>query len=239
MLFFYIRHGDPTYNPDELTPLGKRQAEAVAKRLSLYGLDRIYASTSNRAIQTAQPTCEILKKEMTLLDFANEGHAYDDFSIVNEAGKRIWAIEEPGTRRLFASAEMNALGRDWSSHPGLPGCNWKGGYERIAKESDEFFKSLGYEHIVGSGTYKILKSNKERVALFAHHNFGIAFLSNLLDIPYPSFCTHFNMGHTGMTVIDFQEEADGFATPCILTLANDSHLYKEGLPTRYNNWLEF
>lgn len=56
MLLFYIRHGDPTYNPDELTPLGKRQAEAAAKRLALYGIDRIFASTSNRAIQTAQPS---------------------------------------------------------------------------------------------------------------------------------------------------------------------------------------
>ena len=75
MLLFYVRHGDPIYSPDELTPLGSRQAESVARRLSLYGVDRIYASTSNRAKQTAQPLCEILKKEMTLLDCANEGHA--------------------------------------------------------------------------------------------------------------------------------------------------------------------
>ena len=67
MLFFYVRHGDPTYDPNELTPLGKRQAEAVGKRLAVHGIDKIYSSTSNRAMQTAQPTCEILKKEMTLL----------------------------------------------------------------------------------------------------------------------------------------------------------------------------
>ena len=47
MLLFYIRHGDPIYNPDSLTPLGHRQAEAVAKRLALYGIDEIYASSSN------------------------------------------------------------------------------------------------------------------------------------------------------------------------------------------------
>ena len=63
MLLFYIRHGEPIYNPDMLTPLGKRQADAIAKRLSLYGIDKIYSSTSNRAIETAEPTCEILKKE--------------------------------------------------------------------------------------------------------------------------------------------------------------------------------
>ena len=33
MLLFYIRHGDPVYDPDSLTPLGLKQAEAVAKRL--------------------------------------------------------------------------------------------------------------------------------------------------------------------------------------------------------------
>ena len=56
MLFFYIRHGDPIYDPDSLTELGKKQADAVSKRLALYGIDKIYASSSNRAIQTAKPT---------------------------------------------------------------------------------------------------------------------------------------------------------------------------------------
>lgn len=239
MLFFYIRHGDPTYNPDALTPLGKRQAEAVAKRLALYGIDRIYASTSNRAIQTAQPTCELLKKDMTLLDFANEGHAYRDFSILDESGNRIWAIEKLETRRLFASAQMRSLGYNWYTHPDLPDCNWAGGYQRIQKETDLFLASLGYEHVKDSGTYKILKSNQERIALFAHHNFGMAFLSSLLDIPYPVFCSHFGMGHSAVTVIHFEEETDGYSTPKILTLSNDSHLYREGLPTKYDNRFYF
>ena len=65
MLFFYIRHGDPIYNPDSLTPLGERQAEAVGKRLALFGIDEIYASTSNRAQLTAKPLCELVKKDIT------------------------------------------------------------------------------------------------------------------------------------------------------------------------------
>ena len=28
MIFYYIRHGDPIYNPNGLTPLGARQAES-------------------------------------------------------------------------------------------------------------------------------------------------------------------------------------------------------------------
>ena len=32
MILFYIRHGEPIYNPDQLTPHGHEQAEALGKR---------------------------------------------------------------------------------------------------------------------------------------------------------------------------------------------------------------
>ena len=63
MLFFYVRHGEPIYDPDSLTPLGERQAEAVGRRLALYGLDEIYSSSSNRAVCTAKPAADMLRRE--------------------------------------------------------------------------------------------------------------------------------------------------------------------------------
>ena len=60
MLLFYVRHGDPIYNPDSLTPKGHLQAEALAKRFGLYGLNRVFTSDSVRAKQTAEPTCKLL-----------------------------------------------------------------------------------------------------------------------------------------------------------------------------------
>ena len=90
MILYYVRHGDPVYEPDSLTPLGQRQAEAVAKRFAVYGLDKIYASTSNRAILTAKPTCEVLKLEAELLDFANEGHAWRELTVDLDEGRRTW-----------------------------------------------------------------------------------------------------------------------------------------------------
>ena len=58
MLFLYLRHGDPIYDPDSLTEEGHRQAEALSKRLCKYGLDKVYASTSNRAQLTAKLNCK-------------------------------------------------------------------------------------------------------------------------------------------------------------------------------------
>ena len=65
MILFIIRHGDPVYTPDSLTQKGRLQAEAVAKRLAVHGLDRIFVSPKGRARMTAQPTCELVQKPMT------------------------------------------------------------------------------------------------------------------------------------------------------------------------------
>lgn len=235
MLFFYVRHGDPIYAPDSLTELGQRQADSVAKRLSQYGIDRVYSSTSNRAILTAKPCCELNKLEMELVDFANEAHAWKDFTIERN-GNRNWIFFDSEIKNLFSDPCVLSLGYDWYKHPSLT--SYQNGFHRILEESSEFFKTLGYEHIKNTGKYKVTKSNDVRVALFAHQGFGLAFLSAVLDIPYPIVANHFDMCHTGVTVIHFRE-IDGYAIPKVLTLSSDSHLYRDGLPTKYNHQLYF
>ncbi len=127
------------------------------------------------------------------------------------------------------------LGAKWYEHPQM--LDFKKSVEKYYNEIDEFFSSLGYEHIKGTGSYKVTKPSDERIALFAHEGFCLTFLSAVLDIPYPAVCMHFGMSHTGMTVINFEEE-DGYCVPRLLMLSSDSHLYKEGLPTRYYNEIQ-
>ena len=237
MLFFYLRHGDPIYDPDSLTDLGIEQAEALSKRLSLYGLDKIYSSTSNRAKMTAKPTCEKLGLEPELLDFANEHYAFSELCFTDNGDKR-WLFQHPRIVNLFNDKEIIDMGNKWFEHPEFSEYSYKQSMERIAVESDKFFKNLGYERVQGTSKYKVIKSNNQRVALFAHQGFGIAFLSYVLNIPYPAFATRFDISHTGMTVIEF-EELDGYTVPRVLTLSSDSHLYREGLSTLYNYRVKF
>ena len=98
MLLFYLRHGDPIYDPDSLTPLGHRQAEALGRRLARYGLDRIYASSSTRAQLTAKPTCEMLKLEMQILDWTNEK--------LRMAAARLWT---PATAAASGRSRMKSI----------------------------------------------------------------------------------------------------------------------------------
>ena len=237
MIFYLIRHGDPIYEPDSLTERGHKQAAALAKRLALYGLDEIYASSSNRAILTAKPTCERLGKEMTILDWANEGYAWQDTAMKTDDGET-WSFYLPEMVEKYNDENMLSLGREWYKHPCFKGTNLERGLQRIDRETDVFMLSLGYKHDRKKGCYEELQKNEKRIALFAHQGFGLAFLSSLLDIPYPIFCSRFDIQHSGVTVINFEENALKKVFPKILQLSNDSHLYKEGILSGYQNAID-
>lgn len=242
MLFFYIRHGDPIYTPDSLTELGKQQAEALAKRLSRYDIDQIYASTSKRAIDTATPTANALGKDIVTLDFCHENLAWKDTSIDIGDGRRAWTFAHPEAIDIMHTPEVRALGNGFLRHPYFNEklAKESEGLERIERETYAFFETLGFSHDAERKCYhrNALEKTPERVALFAHEGFGMAFLSVLLDVPYPIFSTHFGIGHTGMTVIEFAE--NGYCiVPRVLQHSNDSHIYKEGIPTNYQNRLFF
>lgn len=233
MILYYVRHGDPIYDPDSLTPLGHRQAEAVAKRLAVHGIDRIFASTSTRAQLTAKPTAEILRKEVELLDFCHENHAWKEFAYPDEDGRERWIFHQVKGIQKLVSREVRDLGYAWYKHPDFTGHPFQAGVERIDREVDAWLESLGFKHDRENGCYTVLKPNHDRIALFAHQGFGVCFLSSVLDIPLPLVCTHFDHSHTGLTVIDFKQVGD-VVIPKALMVGSDGHIYREGLPTMYD-----
>ncbi len=236
MLFFYIRHGDPTYQPDELTPLGRRQAEALGRRLAQFGVDRIYSSPSVRAMQTAEPLCEMLHKEKTTLDFCHEALAYEELKVETAPGQYRWACETPSLRRQLARSDVRALGKSWYEHEAFAAYRERFArcMTRVGAGCDRLLSELGYEHIDEENVYRVTHANDERVALFAHAGVGRVILSHILDIPYPMLGVHTDMTHTGMTVLEFRDEG-GWCIPRLLMYSADGHLYRDGMPTLYNN----
>ncbi len=235
MILYFVRHGDPDYAHDCLTPLGEQQASAVAKRLAVHGMDEIYSSPIRRAKLTAQPLCDLLHKEAKIVDFASEDHAWHRFTYTQNE-RTTWLFQNREICELFCTPEMRALGDDWCDHPRFQDCDYRAGLDALFEESSVFFRELGYEHIRNTGAYKILQSNHKRIALFAHQGFGIAFLSSLLDIPYPMFASHFDIWHSGVTAIEFSER-NGVAIPIVRMHSSEAHIYHEGLPLNYNNHL--
>ena len=241
MLLFFIRHGDPIYVPDSLTPQGERQTAALSKRLANCGITRIFTSCSNRAQRTAKPTAERLGIEPTVLDWASEDENGKYLYVHAPEGDRRWVFQSPHYVRLFRSPEVRALGAEWYKAPVFAGSGFEEVVRRFERYTDDFFASLGYRHDRESGLYRVEHPTEDRVAFFAHQGFGMIFFSSMLGIPYPEFCTHFDFGHSSMSVIEFEPFGadDPFCVPRVLQLSNDSHLYREGLPTNYQNRLKF
>ena len=241
MIFYYIRHGEPLGVPDySLTPLGREQAKALSKRLCLFGIDRVFASPTLRTMQTAQPICDLLGKEITPCDWADEGIVWNEFTVPHPKYEHTWAFYDPKYLEIFSSPEVRALGEKWYEHPDLAGLNFKAGVERVNAAVDEFFLSLGFRHDRENARYEVVGEhlNRDRVALFAHQGFGMSFFSSMLDIPYPMFCTHFDFSHSSMSVINFEPRGK-YVYPHVLQTANDSHLYREGIITGYHNSIKF
>ncbi len=234
MLLYYIRHGDPIYDPDSLTPLGERQAEAIGRRLAVLGLDAIYTSPSNRARLTAQPTCELLKMEPTVIPFVDEGRAWEGYAVRTASGRVTWGFNDGPTRAHMNDPAVRALGDDWYTHPAFAETPYPMGVPRMQADADDFLLSLGYRHDRAAHHYLPEAPNERRVAVFAHQGAGLAFLSAVLDIPYNQYCLRYDIGHTGMTVLHFAVR-DGVCIPQTLQHSNDSHLYHEHLGTRYHN----
>ncbi len=238
MILYLIRHGDPIYDPDSLTPLGHKQAAALADRMALYGLDEVYASSSTRAQMTAYPTCERLGKDMKILDWANEGRIWEYYSVKKEDGSSSWIFHSRKFIEKFRSPNWYKYGAKWYESPDFEGTKLTEGVRIMNENVDNFLSSLGYIHNRENACYKAVNDNNRRVALFAHQGFGLAFLSSVLDIPYPLVCTRFDLGHSSVTPLCFGTEGDGTVFPKALQLSNDSHLYKADILTGYNNSID-
>ena len=233
MFLFYVRHGQPDYGRDGITEDGKKQAKAVAERLSLLGIDKIYSSTLGRAMETAQYTADKSGLPIVGVDFAREDLAWKEFSTENEKG-RVWVHDDPSMVKKFLSPEVSALGDEWYKSPLFKDTNFESGVKRVRKAVSGFLGELGYERDEETGLIIAKRHLYDRVALFAHAGFSVSFMSDLLHIPYPVFCTRFfGCGVSSVTAFKFPDEGDGFI-PKTYTFGNDSHLYKENLLDTYD-----
>ena len=233
MLLYIIRHGDPIYETDTLTDRGRLQAEAVGKRMARAGIDRIFTSPMGRARETAEPACRLLGLEYTVEDWAHEIEddrltPYPDGKMKSISMLPANVFRENGNQDLTYDRAFECTGVNES--------NMRRARDIIEAGGRDFLERLGYRE--ENGVYRILRPNEEKVALFCHAAFTKAWLSSLLHIPLHLVWAGMNITHTGVTVVRFSNYKSGFTAPCCLCISDMSHLYAEGLDTKYNGGVE-
>ena len=232
MLLYIIRHADPIYNPDTLTNKGKLQAQALAKRLAVHGLDKIYSSPSGRALETAKPTAEMLGLDIGIEEWTKE--VDDRFSVVLPDGQKKFAVNLENT--VYRSEQNLDLGSRWHEAEIFDSINAKSEYDKICSCSDDFLARHGY--VRHGGVYRIERGNNDRVAVFCHGGLSQLWLAHLLNIPVHTVFAGIGISHTGVTILDFENRDNGITAPYCLCLSDISHIYKENLPLKFTNSID-
>ncbi|MBP1966187.1 histidine phosphatase family protein [Paenibacillus aceris] len=219
MRILIIRHADPDYPNDTITAAGHLEAQALAQRLKKEGIDRIYSSPVNRALHTMQYTAELLGMESTIEPWTREL----DLNPVNVAGSNVAAWNIPG--ETVRSIQPYPGHEIWPER--APYHDYAKDYEKLKADSDEFLRRHGYER--EEGRYRMASSNRETIAVFCHHGFGVTWLAHLLELPLPLVWSGFWLPPSSVTTILFEERSQDWAVPRCTGLGSIAHLHEAGL----------
>jgi broad specificity phosphatase PhoE len=219
MRIYLIRHADPDYSIDALTPAGHRESQALAEHLTDFGLDELYTSSMGRAQLTAGYTADRLKLPVAVEPWARE--LRDIYS--EEHQRSLWDLDGA----LLRSPEILDDLNNWDKIPLFDMPNLTTIRESIRNYSDEFLSRQGFTR--DGHIYRFERENRKQIAFFAHLGFGLAWLSHLLDIPLPLMWAGFYLHPSSITTILFDERSPGVAVPRVIGMGDLSHLYRVGL----------
>ena len=215
MRILFIRHGQPNYQLDCLTEMGRRQARDAALRLRDEGIEAVYSSPFGRAKETARPTAEALGLPVRVLDFMHELYWG------NTEGKPVFAGGHPwDTANELMRIGWDVTRPDWAAHPLYENNNVIDQAAQVAKGVDEWMRTLGYER--DGLYYRCAQAEHPRtVALFSHGGSSTAALSRLFNLPFPYLCAVMHMPFCSVIVARFSDRIGEKALPC-LELAGDA-----------------
>ena len=222
MRLYLIRHGDPDYEKDTLTPAGILEAKALAKRLKKEGIDKIYHSPLGRARETMSYTAELTGIEPELLEWTEEIYYYLEL----EGWGETHVFNVPG--EVARSIKEGEYHDNWYLRPPYNDPGLLKILKNINEQSDLFFARHGYKK--ENHLYRIEKQNSKKIAVFAHAALGLAWLSQLLAIPTNIMWSSFWPATSSVSTILFEERSSTWAVPRCLGLGDVSHLYAENLP---------
>ena len=216
MRIIFVRHGEPDYEKDCLTPRGRAQARAAAERLAEEGIGEIYASPLGRAAETARFTADRLGLPVRTLDYMRELHWGSVDGTPLFAGGHPWDIADG-----LAAEGRDLTDLSWREHPYFANNLVTADADRVAALTDEWLLSLGYRRT--GAYYECLRPDDSQatVALFSHGGSSAAAIGHMMSLPFPSACAALHLEFTGITVIRLNRKPGIRTLPC-LELVNDS-----------------
>ncbi len=227
MKILLVRHAEPDYAIDSLTPKGKKEAELLAKRLgSLNNVVAIYSSPLGRAMETAKPTAEQLGLPITVLPWLQEfrGRILDP-----ESNKeRIpWDLKH----HFWQNSPSLLQESEWTTHPLMNTA--QPSVQEVYKETCQGITNLLANHgfILQENRMFRCEDNKEEIILlFCHMGLAMAIIGFLTQVSPFALWHGFCMPPSSVATLVTEERQKGLASFRCFQLGDTSHLAAANQP---------
>lgn len=218
MRIIFIRHGDPDYANDTLTPKGRVEAELLSERVKKWDVKKFYCSPLGRAKDTAAYSLDKIGAGMEIHDWMQEF---------------FYLVDDPETKNKRIAWDF--MPKYWTEEALMyDKDNWTKAPVMTTGEIDEKFKMVsdGIDKIIEEHGYKRCKNyytaenpNKDTIVIFCHLGVTFAMLSHILGVAAPVLWQQFFIAPTSVTELCTEEREDGIATFRVKKFGDVSHLY--------------
>ena len=224
MKILLIRHGDPNYTKDGLTPEGHREAQALAARMVKTPVDEIFVSPLGRAQQTAAYTLEAKGMTAVTYDWLRE------FDV-----RLIWRPDVKDHRKIpwdwlpqdWTGDERFYRDDEWFLNERMAEGGIKENYDYVVSGLDALLADHGY--VREGRLYRAKKPNTKVLALFCHYGVSCVILSHLMGVSPMTLWHGICMAPTSVTTVVTEERREGIASLRAIAIGDVSHLYAAGL----------
>ena len=214
MELYIIRHAEPAYPADALTPQGHRDAQQLAEWLGRLAPSAVFSSSMQRAIETAQYTAKHVELPLQIEPWMQELESWvitqtpqDEFPA--------WGVSPPLIR------SQDVLRRNWHTFPPFH-ARLQTHFQDLQKHSDAFLSRHGYVRC--GSRYRAASAQPHRLAIFCHYGFGLSWLAHLLEIPLPLMWASFHLKPSSVTTVVFENDREQWAYPRCTSLGSLAHL---------------
>lgn len=231
MRLMIVRHGDPDYSIDSLTPKGWREAELLADRLCKLDIAKFYVSPLGRAKDTASFTLKRLGREAEEMTWMRE---FDAWIKRPDVGDRaiLWDWLPEDWTKVSSFYDKDA----WSDHTLLKEGTTEHGdiraeYDWVIVEFDKLLERHGYCR--EGQIYRAENANDDTIVLFCHFGLECVLLSHLLGISPMVLWHGLCAAPTSVTTLYTEERRPGIASFRMTAFGDTSHLYVADEPPAF------
>ena len=226
MRIVIIRHADPDYDNNTLTPQGFKEAEALGKHYNASMFDDIYCSSLARA----RLTCDAVikgEKDVTVCDWLQEFyHPY-----TNEDGLTTYPWDfMPNYVKRHPEVLYNPNYLD--DYQPFKDINLKKEHDIVITEFDKILAKHGYKR--NGLFYDVLDPNEKTIAFFCHFGMMSVLIAHIMNVPYTLIAQFLVCLPSGVTMLVSEEREKGVAQFRMQKYGDISHLKMEGIDPAFN-----